>query len=566
MIIYEKVPYFVEYNEEMYKGRIESIAQSDPRVILFFGEGAYGLLCWLHRYKIFGPNYALFMFNYADVNSYNVYFPEHYYFYNISVISGWCTNDMVRQVLDTSFLFGEANRASLFENVPDSVGTTAAAMDLELYSRFRGIERVFALDTMKYFYYDSLLFIGFMLNEAERILRERNDSLINWSVKGKHFRNDGLQIAKVFQNAVNNVTVVGLRGSYQFQSNTSGNTGGYTPLSLVQLQSFPDNFSVKHHLVAWYGSSKPIHERLTVNEQLIRWNTEDGRHPFDRVQIKKVTTTNLTWSSVIPLMAISFIVNLTLAIVTLRNRSNRTFSNFFLLIGVLICNTHVYIMHLRNVEPIAFHCSILASLIMIGTGTIILANWSILNYQLQTGLQTWKAIKYGKMSVCETQGNKMEMSKFQKVFVLLTFLAILALGILFIFSSAIVSFRSEATYANTFGKREIVLSTVKHCKLNLDIFPIIVLATYTAILLLLVFRSGFLAFAIRVCKKQMRQVRNSNLIGSVGKDSGNFFIVFVTVITCSFAILAMVPQQDFIITAVMTIVLGLNSIFMVHLR
>ena len=564
VLVYERVPYYTEYNDQIFQNRIESISQVDPRISLYLGEGAYALMCWYHRYKMYGPNHAMFMLNYADVFKEMLTFPEHYPNFKIRMIGEWCSNDMVREVLDTSFIFGESNRASIFKDVPDTLGTTSEMIETELYSRFRGIEMVSSISAIKYYFYDPTLFIGFMLNEAERIMREKNDSLIYWSVNKEKFKENGLDIAKVFKEAITSINVVGLKGSYNFDANTLTNSGGFTPISLVQLSTFAKNFSIEQSLVAWYDRSQPIEKRVTIKEELIHWNTPDGKHPFDHVQIRRLAANNLIWSSVIPLMVISFLVCLSLMIVSLKNKKNRTFSNFFLVLGVLLCNCHVYLMYLRNIEPIAFHCSILAGLIMVGTGTIILANWSILNHQYQAKLNTLIGLEYSSIGLRSPLAAKTKISTLQKVFIVAMFLILMTLGILFIFTSAINSFNIQATFGNTFGKREIILSTVKYCKLNLETFPIIILTIYLTIVILLALCTSFLAFSIRVCKKQMKKLRKSISKRRLGKDGGNFFIVCSTVIVCSFVILVLLPEQDFIITAVMVIFLGLNATFMVH--
>ena len=179
------------------------------------------------------------------------------------------------------------------------------------------------------------------------------------------------------------------------------------------------------------------------------------------------------------------------------------------------------------------------------------------------GLKTLKMVTYSMEGMGQTNENKIEMSKFQKVFVVAMVLVFLVLGILFIFSSAIDAFSSKSTFAKTFGQREIVLSTVKQCKLNFNTFPIIVFAIYVVIVLLLIIRTGLLAFTIRICKKQILKLQQNAVIHPVG-HSETSFIVSITVITCSFAILAVVPEHDFIITAVMAIILGLNAIFTIH--
>ena len=181
LILYEKVPYNWNYNEHDYRRAIESLAGADPRVIVFQGDFGYTFMCWLHRFKLFGPNYAIFVERYTNTNTDEITIPDY--------LTEWCTVEMVREVLNLSFVYGESNRADLSKDIPDDAGMTWKAWESEIRNRVDDIDNaVFIYESAKYFYYDLILYIGFMLNEAERILNEQNDTLLNWSIDTLKFK------------------------------------------------------------------------------------------------------------------------------------------------------------------------------------------------------------------------------------------------------------------------------------------------------------------------------------------------------------------------------------------
>ena len=236
LIWYERVPYYFNYDNDIYETTMQSLQMVDPRVIVFLGDSSLTLFCWLHRYKIYGPNRVIFVVNYADSNANTIQVPSY--------VSEWCSSEMIRQVMNHTFVYGEANRADLSKNVPDSVGMTWAKFNKEIHQRAEDIENVVWLfEAGKFLFYDLMLFTGFMLDEAERLLNLNNDSLINWSVGSKNFKQNGRFLSEIFKKAIFNVEVVGMRGNYAFlNSSKQLENSGSTPIIVGQVSTFIENF------------------------------------------------------------------------------------------------------------------------------------------------------------------------------------------------------------------------------------------------------------------------------------------------------------------------------------
>ena len=559
LLFYEHVPYWWDYTDEEYGRGIASLASADPRVIVYPGDSGYIFLCWMHRYKMYGPNYAIFIGNWGDTNKKQLELPE----YAVDRVSSWCTVEIVREVLNTTFIFGEVNRADISKDEPDDVGMTWKSFDQEFRSRVDQMNSIFIYEGAKFVYYDFMLFTGVMLNEAERVLQLRNDSLINWSIKSENFKNNGRYIDDVLQEAMTNIRVTGLRGSYQFQKNTTMNTGGYTPMNLIQCITTPDSLEVEQVYVTAYDSSKTYQNRLMVFENKIQWNTVDGKHPFDRVQIKRIDLASLEANVMIVLMVISACVCVLSLSVTIWKRATRKLEFFLIILGIVICNSHVFLLPLRDVEPVALHCSILAALVMAGISIILVVISEMLKSRYRQVVKIVGEIKMAKAhpAIPTTMKLLTKNGKLHNMALIVLVLSCLILAVVFTWSVPVESINSEATLEDSFGKREIELPTRKKCQLSLSSFSIVIICFNVGLVVLSVLKSLFSIYKIRLLKKNLialmkvRKITNNNKIPPIN-DHGNFFVSIITIVIAAFLVMILLSDSIFYVTSMQAIALG----------
>ena len=548
LILYEQVPYNWSYTEDGYGRAIESLAGADPRVIVFQGDFGYTFICWLHRFQLFGPNYAIFIERYADTNTNRITIPEF--------LSSWCTVDMVREVLNLSFVYGESNRADLFKDIPDDAGRTWHKWENEIRSRVFDVDNaVFLYESAKYFYYDLMLFIGFMLNEAERILNEQKDTLLNWSIDTQNFKRNGRYINKIFQKAMQNIRVVGLRGTYQFKD--SLNTGGYTPLNIFQVIIQQGSMVINQRNVAFYESSKPVEERLDMINGSILWNTPDGKAPFDRIQIKTIDIPMFRLEGMVIWMVLTAGLCLSMITFLIMKTQSRSFGNILLICGSIICNCHIFLLLLRDVEPVAFHCSLLGALVMAGISTCFLGMFVNIDWQFKE-LQHSNAFLRSK----PTSRPKLKRSKLDKILIVLLQLAIILSSLLFLFSKPVESRKKQVTDEDTFGRREALLSTSRSCHLDLNPFTTFVIACSSGLVLFLVLKTALNNYNGHILRKKLENTqKNRNAKDSYKNIHGNVFIITVTIFVGACLIVFMVDQQSFYVTAVTSNLFAIATIF-----
>ena len=572
MLWYERVPYYMSYTDEAFKATYESLRDADPRVIVASLDAGYATLCWLHRYRLFGPNYAIFIIKYADSNTYMINIPDY--------ISHMCTVEMVREVMNHSFVYGSTNRADIFKNIPDDVGMTWAKFEEDIHNRVYDAHNAFWIyESCKYWYYDLFVYLGMMMNEVEGILKLRNDSLANWSMNSDNYKQNSEYIIDLMKDVMYNIKVVGMRGTYAFQRNTTLNTGGFTPITVMQLFTFPNRSDVRQELVAYYDSSKPVAKRLEIYSEKIIWTTLDGKPPFDRVQIKRIDVHSLEMEGMIVLMVIAIAVSVANMVPLLRHSSYRSMENILIISGVLICMSHVFLLPLRDIEPIALHCSIFAGLILIGLSTFFIGMWVKLEVQFLICQQWLKQSLTGGIGVSvsaegmtssrNSNGNSFQLPKIQKITIYACQLSNIVLGCLFILSSPIQAIGNEATLATTFAHREVTLSTHRTCTLTMHIFSLVTLLLNIGIVSIVVLKSLFVAYEIQIVKRKMKTLKPKTRKQAVlsqknaaVKDSGHFLGFILTILIGFALVLALVKAKSFYITAVSSLTVGVIAIVM----
>ena len=418
----------------------------------------------------------------------------------------------------------------------------------------------------KFFFYDPMLYMISMLEEAEHLLRLRNDSLVNWSVGSDNFKNNGQFIVGIFKEAIMNIRVVGLRGTYEFYRNTTVNTGGNSPLVMAQLEIAPNSNILNLRQIAVWDSAKQGEDRLQLNADEIIWQTIDGKPPFDQVQIHTIETDTVSKEATYTLIAISAIISLVAAGLTLLRKQNRSLGNGCLVAGIVIANCHNFVLPMRDVEPIDLHCSILAMLFAIGISCCFFAMWAILQNQYSTYRSKLTQLMTKKKSPKSEVVKNYHQKLLWAITVGLQFFA-LVFGILFIVSSPIETYGSVATLDVTFGQREVKLPTRTNCQLSTNIFTLVVLGTNMALVTIVVLHSLFLCYEIQLLKKSKKAIKTTNRISTTNtnkeedwKYDGNYLVILATLIIAVALLLLLLPDQALYITGITAIIFGVVTI------
>ena len=537
LIWFEQVPYYRSYNDADWERAMESLVAADPRIIIYDGEAGYAPMCWFYRYKIYGPNYAVILIHWVDSNTDAIRIPDY--------IKHWCTVDMVRHTINSSFIYGETGKGTLHPEQLDSLNFTGALMEDELDRRVQDIENIQWLHN-KYSYYDCIMFAGFMLNEAERLLRLQNDSLINWTVDSEKFKQNGEYIVNLMKDAIYNIRVVGLRGIYDFYKNTSLNTGGGTPTPIYQCTSHPTN-ATQVRPVVFDGSE--------LVPGVLKW--EPGAQPFDRVQINKLLVRSQQIVAIIVLGVISAIIIIVMVVFVIVKKPPFSMGRTLLIFGVLIANFPIFLFDLLDVEPVSLHCSIVASLFGCGLSICFLGIWLVLETQLKIH-DNFSARLRSKVDFTIPELAKSTMEKISIVVLILIFALLAAL---FVISMPFKTVKNEATLQMTFGKREIDLSTQVECKLALKVFSMVIIGITIAIDLLIILKTILVAYQIHLLKKQnailmKKRKSKSKQPMKQPKDSVNIFIIFVTLIIATVLLLLLIGKYAAFVIAVTSMLFG----------
>ena len=83
------------FDSEMERA-MEEMKRKDVRIIVVNADRGAGKACWLHRFKMFGPNYVIFLFYWSDL------YPEGFVPDNLM---DWCTVDMVNEVFFRDYFY-----------------------------------------------------------------------------------------------------------------------------------------------------------------------------------------------------------------------------------------------------------------------------------------------------------------------------------------------------------------------------------------------------------------------------------------------------------------------------
>ena len=496
LIWYETVPYYFEYSDEAYERVMKSLKASDPRVIVFHGDAGVAFFCWLHRYGIYGPNHVIFMVNYADSNAKTIIVPDY--------VANWCTKAMIRQVMNRSFVFGEANRADLYHDIPDDTGMTLHKFESQIRQRAKDVENaVWLYESGKFLYYDLMLFTGFMLDEAERLLNLRNnDSLTNWSVGSTNFKQNGHYIGQVFKEAIRNVRVVGLRGTYDFYNRSLSN-GGYTPIAITQIATFTANFSVQPRTIAVFVHHKDNEEhRLLISNDQIRWATTDGLPPFDQVQVILVSLPTLSLPFLVVVIAFATLAIVVLIALLIYRKLYKNIGIVILTLGIAISNVHNCLLPLRDIQPVGHHCSILTAIIMLGISICFVGLWFLLDGQLrEISITMEKARQQGKKPPRIGSNRNVKLGK---ILSLIFVFSLILLTVLLLLSSPFQTIGSSFTTKETFGRREIFLSAHKKCRLTFNTSMAIAASLVFVMVGGIILKSIFAIYKIRTIKKALK--------------------------------------------------------------
>ena len=261
----------VDYDEM--DQNFQDLASTDPRVIVVNADLGASKACWLHKYKLFGPNYVLFFTYFSDIHP-TPFVPDD--------LKSWCSLEMINEVLVGAFFYGDSFRSETFGNemVQDSTGLSTKQFDDNLRNMIENPEEIPFWGYWRLLPYEVTLMAGFVLNETEHILNERNNqTLLDWVLGSENFQSNGLVFLEILKEALFKVKFNGQRGFYNFDRKTKVNSNGYTPVSFTQLQGHLRKATV----VAYYQSNATNTAKMKFRNELLWWRTKNGLIPNDSV-------------------------------------------------------------------------------------------------------------------------------------------------------------------------------------------------------------------------------------------------------------------------------------------
>ena len=129
-------------------------------------------------------------------------------------------------------------------------------------------------------------------------------------------------------------------------------------------------------------------------------------------------------------------------------------------LGLLIGNVHIFLLPLRDVEPISNHCSILTALFLCGFGIYFLGLWSLLEKQLIVITKAAHKIyrrcflpmvpkKTSQQAPSQTSRRRNNQNRFRLSLFLSTVTIVMALSIIFVILSP---FQSNSFYLKNYFK------------------------------------------------------------------------------------------------------------------
>lgn len=158
-----KVNYKSTDEDEM-RNSVEEMKSKDPRIILLNGDSPVSMACWLAKYGFYGPGRAIFQTTWSFYDPFTVEIPEY--------VREWCRPTMLAEVVASSFYFGEGPiKDVLGSGTQDSSGLSAEDFDQTLKSKVFDAESNHGYFFWPRMWYDDVLFVGYAINEAEKVLR-----------------------------------------------------------------------------------------------------------------------------------------------------------------------------------------------------------------------------------------------------------------------------------------------------------------------------------------------------------------------------------------------------------
>ena len=556
---FQRVAY-QEYDEEEHNQVMTEMAGVDPRIIIVYADFSVAKVCWFHRMGLYGPNYVFFIFALSDLSDFtNIYImPE---------IADWCSETMVREVLETTFLFGETSRAKFVEH--DDFGVSLEEYDRTMNEHVENIGGEWSFGCCRLFTHDLTMFIGLVLNKTEEILQTtRNETLSDWFVDSENFQANGSVISSILKESIYQVSYRGLSGEINFDPATKMNTLGYTPVQISQ------QIGGVEKVVAIYKSNNRQGEKLSVYEDLLVWRGPNHQQPLDQVEIQKATFGTLSFGYFAIFSILAVIEIIIILVFLLRRRQHGKNRNPLLLIAgsTILLVSHIFI--LPNNNFISYHCNVIVGFLLFACSIILIGySFLLVTLQLDNEAQTTKSRSKIKSTgtqqgiptlafkVKEAIERKKRNAKSEKVFVIvLFFLSVILATSAIAYQSMETHQRSAMSAESTIGKRSVELNIYMQCGFDekKEVGPWLVLLQILPIPLAVI-RAG-------LCISEMQ---NSRILNKSSSSSGisiivNCFGITLTLVIGSSLIAYIMLWQLFHVTAVSTLFIAIPSIVLIY--
>ena len=458
-------------------------------------------VCWLYRLGMH-RNHVLM------ASAWSMYDPETV---NIpTYVSNWCTRDMLKVMLKSYLWFTYGWMA----DVKGASYQDETDLTKDAFTERMG-QKVYEASTKSPYHnwappcYDLALFAGTVVEKVENQLNQMNSTLREWTVDGENFQNNGWFIQDMMSKVVFNSVINGQRFFTSVNENTHRNTDGWSPVLFKQVLDDGRGKFTPINVAFFKYSDKSINDKNGG----IRWATDDGKPPEDRIRIVEVKLAPTKWQiyaiftgtlhfSYLRFENVFFpsVLSLILICVCLSSMIEFRFRkslyryhhfNYVLLISMIIMQSHTFFIPFLAYQSLDIHCNFTVTLFILGF------TFTIMAISMKTIVRTQR---------------KFQLREYLKLTI---FPLVISILIIIVLSANSFDIKTEHKYTEISKDGKIEYQHVRdYCEFNGNPISTRSLAVLGCILLIQLLNMVFKAYSTKRAFKKQRASPMNNLAAS----------------------------------------------------